>query len=206
MKLFWNWTTDRGNQFLTGLVTSIVEKKKKSCEHLLKGPIPCIPAQWMSVPSCEILRYQRLEQLCSGSLWFVICCPSEWLEALWSSASQLFGPGLLHNYIKAWSTAQPQHPSYKYDYNTSSLHSSPLCTLLSSSYPCCSSNMLEEALGRISPGDLCHCCRCHALCKDACRCEWIWTRLHYLYWRLIRWEVLLVPISKFMEISWVCWE
>lgn len=31
-----------------------------------------------------------------------------------SLCSQLFGPGLLHNYIKAWSSGQPQRTGYKY--------------------------------------------------------------------------------------------
>lgn len=137
-----------------GLWAASWRKTNNLCEHLLKDQFPAfLDRVTCNVSHCDILRYQRLERLCSGFLWsgFVICCPSawrtaEWLAALRSSASQLFGPGLLHNYIKAWSTAQPQHTSYKYD-DTSSLHSSPLCTLFSSSYPCCYANMLEEALG-----------------------------------------------------------
>lgn len=69
---------------------------------------------------------------------------AEWLAVQWSSANQLFGPGLLHNYIKAWSTARPQHTRYKYNVN-SSPRSSSLCTPFPSSYPCYYASMLEEA-------------------------------------------------------------
>lgn len=70
-----------------------------------------------------------------------------------SSVSQLFGPGLLHNYIKAWSTGQPQHTGYKYD-DDSSLHSCTLRALGAASYPCSCASMLKEALQQ-SPRVIC---------------------------------------------------
>lgn len=70
-----------------------------------------------------------------------------------SSVSQLFGPGLLHNYIKAWSTGQPQHTGYKYDDN-SSLHSCAVRALSAASYPCSCASALKEALHQ-SPRVIC---------------------------------------------------
>lgn len=70
-----------------------------------------------------------------------------------SSVSQLFGPGLLHNYIKAWSTGQPQHTGYKYDDNPS-LHSCTVRALSAASYPCSCASMLKEALHQ-SPRVIC---------------------------------------------------
>lgn len=71
----------------------------------------------------------------------------QWLAAPRSSAIQLCGLGLLYNYIKAWSAAQPQYTGYKYDGN-SSFHSSTVCTPLASSYPGPCANTFEEALDR----------------------------------------------------------
>lgn len=92
-----------------------------------KKTIPSIPGAPTLSPRWNVLSCQRLEDpwssLIVASLAVVlqadIFLTVEWLAALWSSASQLFGLGLLHNYIKAWSTARPRRTSYKYDDNPS---------------------------------------------------------------------------------------
>lgn len=99
--------SDRGNQFLPGSVTSVGENPIR--------PIPCIPGQHAMRLQCDILTGQRqypfaLDFHDQGLLFVVLQADwhfltAEWLATLWSSANQLFG--LLHNYIKAWSTAQP---------------------------------------------------------------------------------------------------
>lgn len=207
MKLFLNWTIDLGNQFLTRFVTSIVAKETKCCCTFIERLIPCIPGQSSMSLQCDISRYQRLEQLAldfsdQGLLFVVLqadwhSLTSEWLAALWSSASQLFGPGLLHNYIKAWSTAQPQHTSYKYG-DTSSLHSSPHCTLFSSSL---SLFLVQHAWGSTGPiprGDLCHCSQCHTLCKDAC--QWFWVDLNVAALFILKVDPLLGSPCPYMQV------
>lgn len=129
---------------------------------------------------------------------FVVCCPSccaGWLAALLSSVGQLFGLGLLYNYIKAWSTAQPQHTGYKYDINLSPLSLWGLHPI-GPSYPCPWANTLQETQDQpplvVSGRALSVTCYINAR-----RCEWIWTPVSYFYWSLIHCVDLLAPGSRF---------
>lgn len=74
-----------------------------------------------------------------------------WLQSEWQPHT-VFQPavwlGSLHNYIKAWFTAQPQHTSYKYNCT-----SSPFL-LSHTSCPCCYSRMAEEAPNQSPHADL----------------------------------------------------